>query len=39
MFANGKIPIWMVGTIAGMGVLALVAIFFYGAYSGVGSSL
>lgn len=34
-----KIPLWIVGTIAGMGALAVVALFFYGAYAGLGSSL
>jgi photosystem II PsbJ protein len=34
-----RIPLWIVGTIAGMGALAVVALFFYGAYAGVGSSL
>jgi photosystem II PsbJ protein len=34
-----KIPLWIVGTIAGMGALAVLALFFYGAYAGVGSSL
>jgi photosystem II PsbJ protein len=34
-----RIPLWIVGTVAGMGVLAVVAIFFYGAYAGLGSSM
>ena len=34
-----KIPLWIVGTIAGMGALGVVALFFYGAYAGLGSSL
>jgi photosystem II PsbJ protein len=34
-----RIPLWIVGTIAGMGVLAVVALFFYGAYAGIGSSM
>jgi photosystem II PsbJ protein len=36
---EGRIPLWIVGTIAGMGALFVVALFFYGAYAGVGSSL
>ena len=39
MFQDGKIPLWLVGTIAGLGAIAVVALFFYGAYVGVGSSL
>ena len=34
-----KIPLWIVGTIAGMGALGVVALFFYGAYAGLGSSM
>ena len=34
-----RIPLWIVATIAGMGALAVVALFFYGAYAGLGSSL
>ncbi|MGJ3245987.1 MAG: photosystem II reaction center protein J [Elainellaceae cyanobacterium] len=39
MFANGRIPLWLVATIAGLGVLAVVGLFFYGAYAGLGSSV
>ena len=39
MFAEGRIPLWVVATIAGMGVIAVVGLFFYGAYAGLGSSL
>jgi photosystem II PsbJ protein len=35
---SGRIPLWVVGTIAGIGVLAVVGLFFYGAYAGLGSS-
>jgi photosystem II PsbJ protein len=31
--------LWVVGTIAGMGALAIVGLFFYGAYAGIGSSM
>ncbi len=34
-----KIPLWIVGTIAGMGALGVLALFFYGAYAGLGSSM
>lgn len=36
---SGRIPLWLVGTIAGTGILAVVGLYFYGAYSGIGSSL
>lgn len=36
---EARIPLWIVGTIAGMGVLTVVALFFYGAYAGLGSSM
>ncbi len=39
MSEGGKIPLWIVGTIAGIGALTVVAIFFYGSYVGLGSSL
>ena len=39
MFAEGRIPLWVVATIAGMGALAVVGLFFYGAYAGLGSSM
>jgi photosystem II PsbJ protein len=38
MFQNGRIPLWLVGTVAGIGVLSVVGLFFYGAYVGVGSA-
>ncbi|MGJ3249955.1 MAG: photosystem II reaction center protein J [Elainellaceae cyanobacterium] len=39
MFANGRIPLWLVATIAGLGVLAVLGLFFYGSYAGLGSSV
>jgi len=36
--SNGRIPLWIVATVAGTGILAVVGIYFYGAYAGVGSS-
>jgi len=36
---TGRIPLWLVGTIAGIAALGLLALFFYGSYSGLGSSL
>ncbi len=39
MFQNGRIPLWIVATVAGMGVIVVVGTFFYGAYVGVGSAM
>ena len=39
MFGNGRIPLWVVATVAGTGVLVVVGLFFYGAYAGLGSSV
>lgn len=39
MFADGRIPLWIVATVAGMGAIAVVGTFFYGAYAGVGSGM
>jgi photosystem II PsbJ protein len=39
MTEPGRIPLWLVGTVAGLGVIVVVSIFFYGAYAGIGSSL
>nr|YP_636402.1 photosystem II protein J [Staurastrum punctulatum]Q32RX4.1 RecName: Full=Photosystem II reaction center protein J; Short=PSII-J [Staurastrum punctulatum]AAX45729.1 J protein of photosystem II [Staurastrum punctulatum]UPO65641.1 photosystem II protein J [Staurastrum margaritaceum]UPO65664.1 photosystem II protein J [Staurastrum margaritaceum] len=36
---SGRIPLWLVGTVAGILVLGLVGLFFYGSYVGLGSSL
>jgi len=39
MLQSGRIPLWIVSTVAGTGVLVVVGLFFYGAYAGVGSSM
>lgn len=39
MLQNGRIPLWIVATVAGTGILVVVGLFFYGAYAGVGSSV
>jgi len=39
MAGTGRIPLWIVATVGGLGVLAVVGTFIYGAYSGLGSSL
>nr|QWW92877.1 photosystem II protein J [Herbertus javanicus] len=36
---TGRIPLWLIGTVGGIIVIGLVGIFFYGSYSGLGSSL
>jgi photosystem II PsbJ protein len=36
MSQTGRIPLWIVATIAGLGIIALVGLFIYGAYAGVG---
>jgi len=36
---NRRVPLWLIALVGGMGVLTIVSIFFYGAYSGLGSSL
>jgi len=39
MAGTGRIPLWLVATVGGMGVLTVLATFMYGAYSGLGSSI
>ncbi|MBF2080198.1 MAG: photosystem II reaction center protein J [Synechococcales cyanobacterium T60_A2020_003] len=39
MSSSGRIPLWIVATIAGLGVLGILGLFFYGAYAGIGSSI
>ncbi|NJN49369.1 MAG: photosystem II reaction center protein J [Alkalinema sp. RL_2_19] len=39
MFQNGRIPLWLVATVAGTGILVVVGLFFYGSYAGIGSSI
>ncbi len=39
MQTGGRIPLWIVGTIAGLGAIGVLALFFYGSYSGIGSSI
>ena len=36
---TGRIPLWFIGTGAGIAAIGLLAIFFYGSYVGLGSSL
>jgi photosystem II PsbJ protein len=39
MLQSGRIPLWVVATIAGLGVIAVVGLFFYGSYAGMGSAM
>ena len=36
---TGRIPLWLVGTVAGIAAIGLLSIYFYGSYVGLGSSL
>ena len=36
---SGRIPLWLVATVAGLGALSILSLFFYGAYAGLGSSM
>ena len=36
---TGRVPLWLGGVLAGLAALGLLAIFFYGSYVGLGSSL
>nr|YP_010506653.1 J protein of photosystem II [Tetraselmis suecica]UXF58516.1 J protein of photosystem II [Tetraselmis suecica] len=36
---TGRVPLWLVGTLVGTAALGLLGIFFFGSYSGLGSSL
>ncbi|NCJ05865.1 photosystem II reaction center protein J [Synechococcales cyanobacterium C] len=39
MSESGRIPLWIVATVAGTGVIVIVGLFFYGAYAGLGSAV
>nr|QUE28565.1 psJ [Porphyrostromium japonicum] len=39
MSSTGRVPLWLVATFGGIAVITLLGVFFYGSYSGVGSSL
>ncbi len=39
MASTGRIPLLLIGTVGGIAAFAVVGLFFYGSYSGVGSSL
>ena len=39
MSNTGRIPLWLVGLVGGFAVITILALFIYGSYSGLGSSL
>lgn len=39
MSGDARIPLWVVAVIAGLGAIAVLGLFFYGAYAGLGSSM
>ncbi len=39
MLKSGRIPLWIVATVAGLGAISVLGLFFYGAYAGIGSSV
>nr|YP_009673851.1 photosystem II protein J [Cuscuta bonafortunae]QDF46583.1 photosystem II protein J [Cuscuta bonafortunae] len=38
-YTTGRIPLWIISTLTGILIISLIGIFFYGSYSGLGSSL
>jgi len=36
---NRRVPLWAIAFVAGLAVLFMLALFFYGSYSGLGSSI
>ena len=39
MAGTGRIPLWIVALVGGLAVIAMLSVFMYGSYSGLGSSL
>lgn len=39
MSNTGRIPLWLVGLVAGLAAITVLSLFIYGSYSGLGSSL
>lgn len=39
MAGTGRVPLWLVATVGGIAAIAVLGIFIYGSYSGIGSSL
>ena len=38
MAGTGRIPLWLIATVGGLAVIALLSVFIYGSYAGLGSS-
>jgi photosystem II PsbJ protein len=36
---SGRIPLWLVATVVGLGLIVVLGTFFYGSYTHLGSSL
>jgi len=39
MSNTGRVSLWLVGLVGGLAAIGILSLFFYGAYSGLGSSL
>ena len=39
MAGTGRIPLWLVALVGGLAVIAMLSLFIYGSYSGLGLSL
>jgi len=39
MTSAGRVPLWLVALVGGLGVFTVLGVFIYGSYSGLGSSL
>ncbi|BDE17681.1 photosystem II protein J (chloroplast) [Galdieria partita] len=39
MSQTGRVPLWLIATIGGIGLITVMGLFFYGSYSGIGSAL
>ena len=39
MSGTGRVPLWLVALVGGLAALGVLAVFIYGSYSGLGSSL
>jgi photosystem II PsbJ protein len=38
MSQTGRVPLWLIATIGGIGLITVMGLFFYGSYSGIGST-
>ena len=36
---NRRVPLWAIATVGGLAVFSLLAVFIYGSYAGLGSSI